>query len=151
MPSASWKSCQCDNRPWCHSRGVTNSSKNKGDEGEREAAALLNDLLGITTVQRALGAGRKEDVGDIYGVAQTAVQVFRGKHWAAAINEKLPEVEQQRINKRVRFASLWVRRLNNKIPWIVVMSPEQWARMHQYAMIGVKAEVKRKRALEQGE
>ena len=128
---------------------MTNSSKNKGDEGERECAALLNDLLGTTTIQRALGAGRKEDVGDIHGVAQVAVQVFRGKNWTTAINEKLPEVEQQRKNRRVRFASLWVRRLNSPIPWIVVMSPEQWAKMYKYAMIGVKAEVKRKRALEQ--
>lgn len=128
---------------------MTNSSKGKGDRGELEAQALLRELLGDDKVRRSLGAGRKDDVGDIDGVPQTAVQVVWTKTWTAAINQKLPMVEQQRKNKRVRFASLWVRRDRNPIPWIVVMTPTQWAKMHHYAMLGVKAEVKQRRALEE--
>lgn len=125
---------------------LTNSSKNKGDEGEREAQALLRRLLNRPTIRRALGAGRKDDVGDIDGVPQTAIQVAWKERWAGAINEKLPDVERQRKNKRVRFAAVFIRRSRNEIPWIVVQTPEQWAKMHKYAMMGVALEQETKRA-----
>lgn len=130
-------------------RSLSSPSKSKGDEGEREVQELLRNLLGLPGVRRSLGAGRKDDVGDIDGVPQAALQVAWWADILAAINAKLPAVEQQRKNKRVRFAAVFIRRSRNKIPWIVVMTPEQWARMYRYAMMGVKAE-KAQRALEAG-
>ena len=125
---------------------MANRSGPKGAEGEREVQNLLRVLLGRPNIRRALGAGRKDDVGDIDGVPQTALQVAWWTNWTQAINIKLPEVEQQRKNKRVRFASLWIRRNRNPIPWIVVMTPEMWAKMHKYAMMGVDWEREQKRA-----
>lgn len=57
---------------------MANSSKDKGDRNEREAVKLLLDLapdLAIPLAQRKLGAGRKEDVGDLHFFADAAVQV----------------------------------------------------------------------------
>ena len=44
---------------------MTGSSKRKGDRAELEVQGILRDLLGVPA-RRALGAGRKDDVGDIY-------------------------------------------------------------------------------------
>ena len=46
---------------------MSNPQKAKGDAAEREVAALLSDLLGFT-VRRKLGAGRKDDTGDLDGI-----------------------------------------------------------------------------------
>ena len=43
---------------------MTNKAKIKGDKAEREAAALLSELLGIR-VERRFGAGQKLDTGDL--------------------------------------------------------------------------------------
>jgi hypothetical protein len=128
------------------SNPLTNSSKGKGDRGEREAEALLRDLLDTPSIRRALGAGRKDDVGDIHGVPQTAIGVAWWHRWTEAINIKLPMLEDQRKRKRVRFAALFIRRSNNPIPWIVVMTPKMWARLHHYAQMGVDWERQTKAA-----
>ena len=122
---------------------MTSPSKRKGDEGEREAEALLRELLKVPEIRRELGAGRKDDMGDIGGVPNTAIQVAWWANWTQAINEKLPGVERQRLNKRVRFGAVFVRRSRNKIPWIVVMTPEQWAEMWRYAQVGIRVERRR--------
>lgn len=57
---------------------MTNASKDKGDRFEREAVAMLKDLcpdLCLDKAKRMLGAGRAEDVGDLYVFADVAVQV----------------------------------------------------------------------------
>ena len=43
---------------------MTAPAKQKGDRAEREAAELLNDELGVL-VRRRLGAGRRDDMGDL--------------------------------------------------------------------------------------
>lgn len=120
---------------------VSNPGKDKGDKGEREVQELLRSLLHLPGIRRALGAGRKDDVGDIDGVPQTAIQVAWWSNPLTAINAKIGDVERQRRNKRVRFGVLFVRRtrVRSGPPWIVVMTPEQFARMHKYAMMGVRA------------
>jgi hypothetical protein len=59
-----------------------------------------------------------------------------------AINAKIEDVERQRLNKRVRFGALFVRRsrIRKGPKWIVVMTPEMWCRMYEYAMMGVDLE-----------
>lgn len=64
---------------------MVNANKNKGDRAEREAVDALVALssgLQLTPLQmRALGAGRKEDTGDIHVFPDVAIQV---KNYAAA-------------------------------------------------------------------
>ena len=122
---------------------MTNSPKNKGDRAELEVQELLRRLLNNPSIRRALGAGRKDDVGDIDGVPNTAIQVAWYKDINTAITNKLPDVEVQRENRGVRFGALFIRRIRAKIPWVVVMTPEDWATMWRYAQIGLRVETKR--------
>jgi hypothetical protein len=120
---------------------MTNRSGAKGSDAEREVQALLRRLMKRPQIRRALGAGRQDDVGDIDGVPHTAIQV----KWLAsplkAINEGINQIEQQRLNRRVRFGVVFVRRTRVRVhPWIVVMTPEMFARIHKYAVMGVDLE-----------
>jgi hypothetical protein len=59
-----------------------NPAKTKGDKAEREAAALLTVLapdLVVERPMRKLGAGRKDDTGDLSVLPDAAIQV---KAWA---------------------------------------------------------------------
>lgn len=105
---------------------MPNSSKAKGDRGELEAAKILNDLLGVPAV-RKLGAGRKEDTGDIYGVPYTTVQVVSRTTDVVniCIVEKPLPVEQQRARAGTTFAFTMVRIRGGH--WRIVLTPEQYA------------------------
>ena len=69
-----------------------NPAKTKGDRAEREAAALLAVLapdLVVKKPMRKLGAGRKEDTGDLSVLPDAAIQVKAWSRmsravWAAA-------------------------------------------------------------------
>ena len=103
-----------------------NSAKRKGDKAEREVAELLNGLLGVPA-RRALGAGRQEDVGDIYGVPLTVVQVANWPHdTLRAVREKPLECEQQRRRAGEPFCATFVR-LPKAGGYRVVLTPEQFA------------------------
>jgi hypothetical protein len=102
---------------------MTHPSKRKGDLAELEVQAMLRDQLGVPA-RRALGAGRKDDKGDIDGVLDTAIQVTNRKDLSSAVTEKLPELERQMVNAGATFGALWCRRRGGK--WIVVMTPEMW-------------------------
>jgi hypothetical protein len=119
---------------------VANANKHKGDRGELEIQELLRELLKLPKVRRALGAGRSDDVGDIDGVPNTAIQVAWWNSPMTAINAKIESTEIQRRNRRVRFAALFVRRTRsrNGPKWIVVLTPDQWAIMWKYANYGLK-------------
>lgn len=74
---------------------MANPQKQKGDRAEREAVealVLLAGPLGLTMTplqMRALGAGRKEDTGDIHVFPDVAIQV---KNYAASrMNQALRE------------------------------------------------------------
>lgn len=127
---------------------VTNRSGDKGARGELEVQELLREELGLPNVRRALGAGRKDDVGDIDGVPQTAIQVAWWNNPMTAVNAKIESTETQRLNKRVRFAALFVRRTRARSgpKWIVVMTPAQFARLWRYAQAGVALERRQKSA-----
>jgi hypothetical protein len=120
---------------------VANSSKRKGDRAELEVQGILRDLLGVPA-RRALGAGRKDDVGDISGVADTVIQVVNWKNVAKAVREKPLECEEQ-LQRADRiagdnghfppaFAATFVRLRGGE--YRVVMTPEQWAAMWREAV-----------------
>ncbi len=110
---------------------MTSPSKRKGDSAERELAAILSDELGIT-VKRALGAGRQEDVGDLFGIPDTVGQVVAYKDIARAIREKLPEVEQQRQRAGATYSAVFARRRGGE--WVVVMTPAMFCSLIRETM-----------------
>ncbi len=123
---------------------MANSSKRKGDKAELEVQGLLRDLLGVSA-RRALGAGRKDDIGDITGVDDTVIQVVNWKDVAKAVREKPLECERQREHAwevetpGVRYlsggpthAATFVRLRGGE--YRVVLTVEQWATLYREAM-----------------
>jgi hypothetical protein len=111
---------------------MTGASKRKGDQGEREAAALIHDLLGVPA-RRKLGAGRLDDCGDIDGVPDTTVQVVSRSTDVVAVGvvRKPLEAQVQADNAGTTFVATFVRIRGGK--WRVVLTPEQWATMWREA------------------
>lgn len=97
---------------------------------------MLRTLLKRPTIRRSLGAGRKDDVGDIHDVPNTVIQVARYENLNAAVNLKLPTVEVQRKNARALFGALFVRR--SRSPWVVIMTPEEFTTLLRWANYGVR-------------
>ena len=117
----------------------------KGPEGEREVERLCH-AQGYRRARRMLGAGRKDDVGDIDGMPGLCLQVTRVKTaLTTKLYEKLPKTEQERINRRVPFAAIFAR-LDRK-PWLVVMSPAQFFKLYYYALIGYDVARRNKKAM----
>ena len=106
--------------------GVTGSAKAKGDAGEREAAALIHDLLGVPA-RRKLGAGRLDDEGDIDGVPDTVIQVCSRSTDVVAVGvvRKPLEADKQAANAGATFAATFLRIRGGT--WRVVLTPEAWA------------------------
>lgn len=103
------------------------SSKDKGDRGEREAAAVLSDLLG--PVERIYGAGRQGDRGDLAldPRLSCAVQVAAWDDVRAAAVRKVDEVREQAMRGRCRYGVAMVRFRGGK--WRIVMTPETFAEL----------------------
>lgn len=102
-----------------------NSSKDKGDKAEREVEKLIWELLGMPA-RRKLGAGRKDDMGDIDMVPDTVISVANWpRDTLRAVREKPAEVEAQRERANATFAATFVRLRGGR--YRVVLTPEQWA------------------------
>lgn len=118
-----------------------NPSKRKGDRAELEVQGILRDLLGVPA-RRKLGAGRRDDMGDIDGVPNTVIQVADWKDALRAVREKPVECERQRERlyssvqgaldgTPVPFAATFVRLRGGE--YRVVLTPEQWATLWREA------------------
>jgi hypothetical protein len=80
-----------------------NANKNKGDAFEREAVAVLLEIapehmLKSGVRMRELGAGRKEDMGDVRILRDTVVQVKAWKNVTSGIRQGSDGAERQRLN-----------------------------------------------------
>ena len=102
---------------------MANAAKRKGDSAELELAKLLSELTGFRC-QRMLGAGRKDDIGDIAGIPGHAVQVCNWADTAAAARQKPLGAQQQAENAMLPHAVTFVRFRGGN--WRVVLTPEQW-------------------------
>jgi hypothetical protein len=107
---------------------MTAAAKRKGDRAELEVQALLGRLLG-KPVRRKLGAGRRDDIGDIDGIPNTVVQVVDWRDVSAALSKKPEECERQRLEYEhllgePAYAATFVRLRGGKFR--VVLTPEQW-------------------------
>lgn len=110
---------------------MSNPSQRKGSRAELEAARLLSDLLGYD-VKRALGAGRAEDVGDLFGIPETVIQVKNFKSIARAVTEARDGAEQQARNAGVPFRTGMVRHPGGA--WTMCMSPEAFCTLLREAL-----------------
>jgi hypothetical protein len=123
---------------------VTNRSGNKGAEGEREVERIFH-AAGYPDARRALGEGRKDDVGDVGGLPRLCLQVFRrGTGLTNALYTKLPATERQRLNRKAPFAAMFARL--DRRPWLVVMSPDHFLKLYHYALIGYDEERRKRKA-----
>jgi hypothetical protein len=102
---------------------MTGSSKRKGDRAELEVQGMLRDCLGVPA-RRALGAGRKDDMGDVSGVPRTTIQVANYKDIARAVREKPIECEEQQNRAKAAFGATFIRLRGGD--YRVVMTPEQF-------------------------
>jgi hypothetical protein len=109
---------------------MANPSKRKGDRAELEIQGWFWNELGVKA-RRALGAGRKDDVGDIHGVPDTVISVANYADLDRAVRDKLPDLERQRENANATFAAMFVRRRGGH--YVVVMTPEQFAALWREA------------------
>ena len=107
-----------------------NASKNKGDRGEREAVEVLKNLapdLVLPNAMRKLGAGRKEDTGDLHVFSDVTVQVKCLKNpvdaLRAAASGALVQSERAGTRFYVGMAPI-PRARKNGIHWLCVTS--QW-------------------------
>ena len=101
---------------------MANPSKRRGDDAEREVAARLAELTGWPA-KRALGAGRKDDIGDIHGIPQTTLQVKnRPNDVPRSIREGLACLQRQQANSGDPFGAVLVRRRGGH--WIAVLTLE---------------------------
>jgi Holliday junction resolvase len=103
---------------------MSSPQKDKGDRAEREISELLTELTGLP-VRRKLGAGRKDDEGDLEGLPDITVQVAAWKDTLAAVRTKPLEAEQQRLNAGTSLVVTLVKL--NRAGWRAVMTPEQLA------------------------
>lgn len=87
---------------------MTNAHKSKGDRAEREAVQTLiefcPDLL-VDDPMRMLGAGRRDDVGDLRVFDDVAVQVraYASSNMGAAVRSSAEDAVAQAENARMRF------------------------------------------------
>ena len=111
---------------------MSTPSKRKGDSAERELAHLLSDLLG-TTIRRKLGAGRKDDEGDLEGIPGWTVEVKNyPSDLARGINVGLKDLEREQANAGTTFGVCFVRRRGGR--WIAVMDMGQIATVMRETM-----------------
>ena len=110
---------------------MPNASKRKGDRAELEVQGLWRDHTGVPA-RRALGAGRKDDIGDITAIPHTVCQVVAWRDVAAAVRSKPKEAEEQRERAGMPFACTFVRLKGGE--YRVVMTVDQFFAMYREAL-----------------
>lgn len=113
---------------------MANSAKNKGDRAERDAVAYLLETcpdLCLPKAKRMLGAGRAEDVGDLYVFRDTAVQVraYKMDSLGAAIRSSARDAVAQADNGDMDHALGLVpfpRARPGTVKWLACTTPEAW-------------------------
>ena len=127
---------------------MVNANKAKGDKHEREAVvAFLEHCpdLCVWNAQRLLGAGRKEDVGDLLVIEDVAVQVkaFKRESLSAAVFSAAAGAAVQAGHARKAFAlgmAVVPRARKDKVRWACVVNDWPVAgRIHDTASSAVQA------------
>lgn len=109
---------------------MPNPQKRKGDRAELACAALVSELLGVPA-RRQLGAGRLDDVGDIHGVPDCAIQVADWADVVQALRIKPPAADIQAANARVPFSATFLRLRGGEFR--VALTVDMWATYYREA------------------
>lgn len=131
------------------SPGMANPSKVKGDKAERDAVAFFLDAtpdLCLSKAKRMLGAGRSEDVGDLYVFPDVAVQVRAYKIdsiGAAVRSSAVDSVVQAGHGDMVHALGMvpFPRARKGTVKWLACTTPEAWptpleAEPQRFGMVG---------------
>lgn len=112
---------------------MANSAKNKGDRFELAAVAFLMtevpELVSVNKAQRLLGAGRKEDVGDIHVFNDVAIQVRALANLGQAIRSSASDSVIQAGNEFLPHALGMVpvpRARKEQVNWLACVDPDHW-------------------------
>lgn len=103
---------------------MSHPSKVKGDRAEREVVALLR-ALGFPHAERAYGAGRDDDRGDIDGIPGVVVSVKAEREWRP--HEWLAEADEQAWRDEADTVAVFTRRPGGR--YVVLLTPERWAQL----------------------
>ncbi len=109
---------------------MTSPAKRKGDRAENEVVDLLNDYAeNRWHVERAYGAGRPDDRGDLDGLPHCIAQVRNWRNVEAAERTALESVGAQLANAPLdyRYAVALVRHPRGR--WVVSMTVPNFVRM----------------------
>jgi hypothetical protein len=109
---------------------MTSRSKRKGDSAEREIAGILTDQLG-GLVRRRLGAGRRDDTGDLDGLPGTTVEVKAYADITRAVREGLDDCVSEQTNAGTPFGVAFIRRPGGR--WFAAMTVEQFCALYREA------------------
>jgi hypothetical protein len=109
---------------------MTSTAKRKGDAAELEIARLLTEHLG-GTIRRRLGAGRRDDTGDLDGLTDTTVQVKNYADITRAIREGLDSSTTQQANAGTPFGVCFIRRPGGR--WFAALTIEQFCALYREA------------------
>ena len=91
---------------------MTSPQARKGATYERGVAEYFR-ANGHPYVERAYGAGRPDDVGDLDGVPGWALELKN--HKTLALSGWLDEAESERVNARARFAAVIAKRRGKSV------------------------------------
>lgn len=106
---------------------MTSPQARKGATFERDVVAYFN-ANGHPYVERAYGAGRPDDVGDLDGIPGWALELKN--HKTLTLSGWLDEAEVERVNARARFAAVIAKRRNKPASQsYVVMTLETFAEL----------------------
>jgi Holliday junction resolvase len=117
---------------------VANPAKRRGDQWERDVVEFLQ-AAGLAKAERAYGAGRQDDRGDIAGVQDWVLECKN--HKAMDLAGWMAEALVEQANAGTRFTAVVIKRRNKPAKdGYVVMSLEQLAGLIQELQQGRKGE-----------
>ena len=91
---------------------MTSPQARKGATFERDVVEFFR-ANGHPYVERAYGAGRPDDVGDLDGIVGWALELKN--HKTLALSGWLDEAEVERVNARARFAAVIAKRRGKSV------------------------------------
>jgi hypothetical protein len=127
---------------------MVNASKAKGDRAELEAVRAITELcpdLIVWNAQRMLGAGRKEDIGDLLVFPDAAVQVkaFKTSGLSAGLYSAASGATEQAARARHPFALGLVlvprARLTGSVRWAASVNAWPIERAHSSSSSSIAA------------
>ncbi len=111
---------------------MTGAAKRKGDAAEREIVHILGDQLGLP-VERAYGAGRPHDVGDLAGLPGVCAQVKAWADFSAGVGAALGSLDRQVLQSGADYGVAFNRRRGGL--WVASMTIPMWCAMYREAVL----------------